>query len=170
MSHGFRFAIAFILWQEDPREDAQAVDLGDGANLTKWGITQRWHPEVDVASLTVEGAIAVYYKKYWLASNANLLPIPLGVMLCDGAVNHGVAKAATLFQRAVGVAEDGVVGPATVAAARNVGRVLRRYFYHRAARYAEHPRFRDSTAGPAFGPHWMERLAECYAYAIGLPD
>jgi lysozyme family protein len=164
MSHGFRFAIAFTLWQEDPRDDAQAVDLGDGANLTKWGITQRWHPEVDVASLTVEGAISVYYQKYWLRSRADQLPIPLAVALFDGAVNHDVPVAVTLLQRAAGVTEDGVIGPVTLAATRNVPRILRLYCVRRAQRYAESPRFKD------YGHHWMERLIENYAYAIGLPD
>jgi lysozyme family protein len=164
MSHGFRFAIAFTLWQEDPREEAQAVDLGDGANLTKWGITQRWHPEVDVASLTAEGAIQVYYQKYWLESQAYTLPIPLGVALFDGAVNHSVATGVTLLQRAAGVKEDGVIGPVTIAAARNVPRILRLYCVRRAQRYADSPRFKD------YGQHWMERLMESYAYCLALPD
>lgn len=164
MSHGFRFAIAFTLRQEDARDDAQAVDLGDGAGLTKWGITEKHHPGVNVAALTLAGAIEIYELEYWRATRADTLSIPLGVFLFDAAVNHGQDTAVKLLQRAVGVPEDAVIGPVTLAAAQNTGRTLRRFCSTRGMRYAAHARFKE------FGMTWMERLAENYAYCIGLPD
>lgn len=164
MSHGFRFAIAFTLRQEDAREDALAVDLGDGAGLTKWGITQKHHPNVDIGALTLKGAIDIYEQEYWITVGANRVAIPLGVCLFDGAVNHGPPTAVTLLQRAVGVKEDGELGPVTAAASRNVPRVLRQFCVLRGMRYREHPRWQE------WGPSWEERLLENYAYCLGLPD
>ena len=65
---------------------------------------------------------AIYRREWWDRLGLARLPPPLGAKLFDAAVNLGAAPAVTCFQRALNqvggaVAEDGVLGPATVAAA-----------------------------------------------------
>jgi lysozyme family protein len=167
MSHAFRLAIAFTMRQEDARPDAlvTAVDVGDGEGLTKFGVGQRSNPDVDVAALTVDQAIALLRAKYWVPLQADPLPLPLAVGLFDAAVNHGPRSAVKLLQAELGVAVDGVIGPVTVAAAqRNPWRTLRGFYALRGCRYATLATF------PTYGKVWMERLCESYAYCLGLPD
>lgn len=62
---------------------------------------------------------AFYRGGYWEPTRAGELPAHLAMFVFDAAVHHGVGAAALLLQRAVGVKADGVIGPATVEAARS---------------------------------------------------
>jgi lysozyme family protein len=75
---------------------------------------------VDIRNLTREGAKAIYRSEYWDACSCDAFPPPLALALFDCAVNQGQVKAVRLLQRALRVADDGIVGPATVAAAGGV--------------------------------------------------
>lgn len=165
MSHAFRFALAFTLRQEDAREETAvtAVDLGDGQGLTKYGIGQGAHPEVDVATLTLEQAIAVYRGAYWEALHLDQLPLPVAVMAFDAAVNQGPTTAMKLLQSALGVPMDGVLGPITAQAARTQPEALFDYYVARRVRY------KTLASFPRFGAAWLARLRRCLRYCEGLP-
>jgi lysozyme family protein len=153
--------------QEDSRPDdqVQAVDLGDGAGLTKYGLSQRANPDLDIANLTASQAVKIYQKKYWDVLNAENLPLPIAVALFDASVNHGPKTAIRILQEAVGVPTDGVIGPITMdAAQRNPWRLLRKFIARRGVRYAGLDNFSK------FGHVWLERLNESYAYCLALPD
>jgi lysozyme family protein len=49
-------------------------DPADPGGLTNYGISQRAYPGVDIAKLTKEEAIAIYYRDYWLAAKCDKLP------------------------------------------------------------------------------------------------
>lgn len=175
MSHAFRLGIAFTMRQEDAREDDQvtAVDIGDGAGLTKYGLSANNNPELDIANLTAEQAVEVYERKYWRPLNAGSIPLPLAVGLFDASVNHGQRTAPMLLQKALRVPEDGVIGPLTVTAARkDPWRTLRVFYAVRGCRYASLKNFKLKLGDGVTeaGQVWMERLCESYAYCLGLPD
>jgi lysozyme family protein len=90
----------------------------DPGGETKWGISKRTYPALDIRGLSREEAIEIYRRDFWDRSEADLLPAPVGFQLLDGAVNSGIAQASRWLQRAVGVADDGDVGPITLAAIR----------------------------------------------------
>jgi len=90
---------------------------GDAGGLTKYGISQVENPDVDVANLDWDGACAVYYKKYWLTGHCDKLPGRVAALQFDGNVNNGVGTSAKFLQRALGVTDDGAIGPGTLAAA-----------------------------------------------------
>lgn len=97
--------------------------VGAGACLgTKYGIAAATHPGLDIAALSEADACAIYRREWWDRLGLARLPPPLGAKLFDAAVNLGANPAVACFQRALNqvggaVAEDGILGPATIAAA-----------------------------------------------------
>lgn len=94
----------------------------DGGGATNYGISSTYNPGVDVASLTREDAIEIYFEKYWSGNGYELLPERLAIKVFDLAVNMGRNAAVTCLQRALRatgtmVAIDGVLGPETAGAA-----------------------------------------------------
>jgi len=95
----------------------------DPGGETRFGICKRDYPNLDIAALTREQAVAIYYRDWWTRHRYADLPGPIAVKLFDLAVNIGPEHAARCLQRAVRacgkrIPEDGALGPATVAAAR----------------------------------------------------
>lgn len=100
--------------------------VGAGACIgTKYGISAASYPRLDIPNLGAADACAIYRRDWWDRLGLARLPAPLATKLLDAAVNLGADPAIVCFQRALNaegcaVAEDGVLGPATVAAANGV--------------------------------------------------
>lgn len=88
----------------------------DPGGATKYGISQRSYPRVNISALTLDGARAIYEADFWVKAGCDLCDPGLGLVLFDAAVNNGVGQAVRWLQGAVGVKQDGVIGPATRAA------------------------------------------------------
>jgi len=88
----------------------------DPGGLTRYGISQRSYPDVDIRNLTEADARAIYQRDFWNVLGADQYDGAIGFQLFDIAVNSGVRNAARMLQRAVGAVDDGVVGPKTRAA------------------------------------------------------
>ena len=97
-------------------EGGYANDPHDPGGETKFGISKRSYPDLNIAGLTVEDAKAIYRRDYWSAVRGDELPDPLGVNVFDAAVNSGRGNAIRWMQTAAGVAADGKFGPITMAA------------------------------------------------------
>lgn len=91
----------------------------DRGGETKYGIAQKANPEISVYTLDLNGAMDVYFNKYWLRGKCDRIPYPVSLIHFDGCVNHGVARANKFLQRAVGVVDDGVIGNQTIQAVLN---------------------------------------------------
>jgi len=89
----------------------------DPGGETKWGISKRSYPHLDIANLTKEQAKAIYRRDFWDAIYADLLFSSVRYQLFDFAVNSGMQTAIRCFQRALGVADDGHWGRISQAAA-----------------------------------------------------
>lgn len=89
----------------------------DPGGETKWGISKRSYPHLDIPSLTREGAKAIYRRDFWGRIRADQLPDGVAYQLFDFAVNSGIETAVRYLQRALGVADDGIWGPRSQAAA-----------------------------------------------------
>lgn len=90
----------------------------DKGGLTKYGISQRAYPALDIAALTLDTAKEIYRRDYWSRAQCDRLPPALAFQVFDGAVNSGIGNSIRWLQEAGGVAVDGVVGPLTL---RKVG-------------------------------------------------
>ena len=84
----------------------------DPGGLTKYGISQRSYPTLNIKELTVQDASAIYYNDYWLKLKIdNIKNEELKLHLFDMAVNAGIKTAIKLLQGLVGTTQDGVLGP-----------------------------------------------------------
>lgn len=90
----------------------------DPGGLTKYGISQRAYPHLDIRALTKEQAAEIYRRDYWQAARCHELPDAVAVAHFDCAVHCGVGNAARMLQRAARVADDGKIGPVTLAAVK----------------------------------------------------
>ena len=86
----------------------------DPGGETKFGISKRSYPHLDIHSLTLADAKTIYRRDFWDRAQCDKLHPDLAFDLFDGAVNSGIGQAIRWLQRAVGVADDGVVGPLTL--------------------------------------------------------
>lgn len=71
----------------------------DPGRLTKYGISSRAYPHLDVASLNREAATDIYRKDYFEAAGCDMLSPRLAIMVFGSAINQGVAAAVTMLQR-----------------------------------------------------------------------
>lgn len=63
--------------------------INDTGGVTKYGIAQKFNPNVDVCNLNEARAIEVYDKKYWTLNELDAYPYPVNLILFDTAVNGG---------------------------------------------------------------------------------
>lgn len=117
-------AIEIVLAHElDPSDPHRIVELpGDTGGLTKYGIAQNKHPDLDVASLTLTDARDIYQRRYWRPEYAEIGSQAIASKVFDFAVNAGPRQAHLALQRALracdapGIEDDGVLGPRTLLA------------------------------------------------------
>ena len=118
----FALALKFTLFAEGGYSDNPA----DGGGPTNYGITQAtWDAYTaaqglassPVSGLPLSTAKVIYQQMYWEAGHCPDLPEKLAICHFDWCVNHGVVGAAFTLQTALDVAQDGNVGPITIAAA-----------------------------------------------------
>ena len=157
----FEKAVELVLEHEGVLSDHSA----DPGGLTKYGISQRSYPNLDIASLTVEDAKAIYRKDYWDKIKGDLLPDGMATLVFDSAVNQGPARATKFMQTALGVDPDGIIGPRTLSAASraDLNKFAVRFGVERAMHYAKLPTF------PIFGRGWMRRLFDVTIRVIHGP-
>ena len=102
----------------------------DRGGLTRFGISQRAHSEVDLAALDKDGAEAIYALSYYSPLKiAQFVFAPTAMSLFLFGVNTGVREAGKRLQFALNgigkpLAADGIIGPATVSAANSVRPIL----------------------------------------------
>ena len=91
-------------------------DPNDPGGETKWGISKRTYPHVNIKDLERDEAIDIYRVDFWQQLKLDRFQDGVAYQLLDSAVNSGIDTSVRFVQRAVGVADDGRVGPVTLAA------------------------------------------------------
>jgi lysozyme family protein len=131
----------------------------DPGGATNWGITERVARANGFAGhmrdLPQDTAKAIYRRLYWDAVDAENLPAIVRYAMFDAAVNSGVGQAARWLQRAVGVADDGRIGPVTLRAVGQASpdKLLR-------SMLAQRLLFMTNLTGwNSFGRGWARRIA-----------
>lgn len=132
----------------------------DPGGKTRFGITEAVAREAgyrgDMRELPLDLAKRIYKDRYWGAVRADELPAAVRYAVFDAAVNSGVRQAARWLQRAVGVRDDGVIGPVTLAAVRAADpeRLLRQLLAQRLRFMTNLPTW------PSFSRGWARRIAD----------
>lgn len=136
-------------------------DPRDPGGLTKFGISKRSHPSVDIMNLTKEEAADIYRREYWNPIHGDALPAGLDLLVFDSAVNQGVKPAVLMLQLAAGAQGDSVMGSETLAAVNRKPKeeVAIMFAARRAKRYAVNP-----NVG-IYGTGWYKRLFVVFSLA-----
>lgn len=143
----------------------------DPGGETNWGIT--WPilnqaiatgvvtSDTTIASLTRDQAKLVYKAFFWDKGKMDQFDPAISFQVFDFAVNSGIGTAIRKLQRAVGVADDGNIGPATIAAIKSYtpSEVIMLFVAERLDFY------RKLQAWPTFGAGWVARMANDLRYA-----
>jgi lysozyme family protein len=121
MTKEFLDVMDFVFARENVVRNGKVVserDPDDAGGLTKYGVDSRSHPGVDIEGLDKDKALEIYWRE-WLSTASDKLPWPLSFAYFDACVNMGKSQGAKLLQRVVKTKEDGIIGPATLQAARD---------------------------------------------------
>jgi len=140
-------------------EGGHTIGKNDPGGETKYGISKRAYPDVDIASLTIEQAKAIYLRDFWQPLGD--APDAIKFQVFDFAVNSGIQTAIRKLQAAIGVADDGHWGPVSAArlASMDMNDVLMRFV-------AQRLRFWTGlSTWPTFGKGWANRAAKDLEYA-----
>ena len=131
----------------------------DNGGKTMFGVTEAvarragWRG--DMRDLPLDLAKRIYRAEYWDAARCDDLPERVRFDVFDTAVNAGVGTAIKFVQRAVDVDADGVFGPKTLDAVKQIHPLvlLVRLNGARLSHLASLPDW------PAFGRGWANRIA-----------
>ncbi|MGR3521946.1 MAG: glycoside hydrolase family 108 protein [Paracoccus sp. (in: a-proteobacteria)] len=99
-------------------EGGYVNDPRDPGGETNMGISKRSYPREDIRGMTRERAAAIYRRDYWNRVKGDQLPDGIDLVAFDPAVNSGVQRGSRWLQSALGVTQDGKIGPQTVLAAQ----------------------------------------------------
>ena len=118
-------AVSFILEQEG----GYVNNPNDPGKATKYGISKKEYPDLDIENITLEQAKKIYKRDYWDRCKCSFIPDSLSIALFDFAVNSGTKKAITYLQKALEVPADGVIGNQTISACNRepTKKVLEKY-------------------------------------------
>ena len=97
-------------------EGGYVNDRKDRGGETKYGVSKKAYPDLDIKNLTIEEAKKIYKKDYWDRCKCQFIPDALSIALFDFAVNSGTKRAIKHLQKALGVTEDGIIGNQTIGA------------------------------------------------------
>ena len=152
----FDTAVTKVLGHEGDFSDHK----DDKGGATRYGITEEVARRVgykgDMRELPLDLAKQIYRRDYWDAIKADQLPPGVRYAVFDAAVNSGPPQSTKWLQRALGVKDDGVIGPATLAAAnaQNADALRMRLLAQRLRFMAGLPNW------PAFSRGWSRRIAD----------
>lgn len=168
----FGKCLAVVLREEggfvnNPSDPGGMTNLG--VTKATWeGWTGKPATAADMHALTPDKVGPLYAEKYWNAVHCADLPPGLALCVFDFAVNTGPGRAARYLQQLVRAAQDGQVGPATLAAVRslvaNIGEAavvrqfqnMRRQYYHTLGTFT------------VFGRGWLRRVDDVETEALRM--
>lgn len=132
----------------------------DPGGATRWGVTEQVARASgytgDMRQLPVQLAKDIYRQKYWDAVRADELPAAVRYHVFDAAVNSGVGQSIRWLQRALGVADDGKLGPVTLGKAHTEDpQALVRKLLAQRLRFMT-----DLKNWPSFSRGWARRIAD----------
>ncbi len=161
MNNSFEPAMRAVLEWEGGYVD----NPDDPGGKTKYGISKKAHPDVDMRKLTKDKARKIYRADYWTPAGCDELPAGLDLIVFDAAVNCRVDRAIRFLQHGVGTKVDGIWGPNTRNAAQTADpkQALREIVARRGEYYGSlTDLFED------FGLGWMRRLSDMHQRALEL--
>lgn len=141
-------------------EGGHSNDPNDPGGESRFGISKREYPDIDIRALTRDQAKAIYKRDFYDKIHADELYDGVAYQALDFAVNSGIGTAIRKLQLALNVADDGHWGPITRAAAKTMpesDQIMRLIAYRQ--------KFQTKlSAWDHFGRGWAERNANNLIY------
>lgn len=165
LPENFEFAIQFVL----KTEGGTNIDPVDRGGKTKFGISEKTYPDLDILNLTLEQAKQIYFEDYWLVQHCDAFEKSLATVIFDSSVNCGKGNAGKWLQEAsiannFQVKVDGVIGKKTaivssfVRSERLIYGIAGRRAKHYSALIKKHPEQIKYIKG------WNNRLGDLLLY------
>lgn len=110
------FDEAFDRLVSPSNEGGYVNNPADPGGETKYGISKRFYPTLNISLLTRADAKAIYLRDFWERGHMSVFPPAVAFQVFDFAVNSGIETAIKKLQKALGVADDGSIGPVTLRA------------------------------------------------------
>jgi lysozyme family protein len=120
-------------------EGGYVDDPNDPGGETKYGISKREYPSLNISALTIDDAKAIYLRDYWAPLGLDAKPWGTSLLKFDASVNQGLSYARTL-------PDD----PTDICVAR-------------ALRYASNSHL------PTYGRGWFNRLFKMFRHSLESP-
>ena len=94
----------------------------DSGGKTKYGISQKAYPNIDIKNITLEKAKLIYKKNYWKPLRCDHYDYPLALTIFDMGVNIGIRRTVKFIQLSCNeflyepIKVDGILGNKTLTA------------------------------------------------------
>jgi lysozyme family protein len=147
----------------------------DRGGATNWGITQKTYEKFMRRPVTVDeirrmpkgNAVAIYKEDYWdKVGGDKIKKYAIAFVLFDQAVNRGHNRAIKQAQKILGLYQDGIIGPKTIAAINDTNETefLNKYLAESEKAYRS-----IASANPSqvvFLKGWLNRVESLRDYAF----
>ena len=154
----FEAAVRVIL----DHEGGYVNDKRDNGGETKYGISKRSYPDLDIKNLSKKQASDIYRKEYWNKIRGDYLPFSVALVLFDMSVNMGVKRSVKFLQRIVGSRADGILGDKTLESTLHISPqyIVERLTKERIMYYSRLDDFKN------FGEGWVSRSIDTLGIAL----
>jgi len=150
-------------WADHPKDPGgstmKGVTIGTYAQHKGRNVTKD-----ELRAISDSDLRAIYRRGYWDKVRGDDLPAGLDLVAFDGAVNSGPSRGAKWVQQALGVAQDGKIGPATIAAASRAN--VEAAIYE--ACNARMGFLRGLKTWATFGRGWQSRVDDVRRQALAM--
>lgn len=120
--NNFNHAIEIVL----KHEGGYVNNPNDPGGETKYGISKRSYPNLEIKKLTIDQAKEIYHNDWWIKYRYNqIIDIEVATKIFDISINIGPANMHRILQRSVNFVSytnlkvDGIIGPMTINATNN---------------------------------------------------
>lgn len=140
-------------------EGGYVMDPNDRGGETKWGISRRAYPELDIKNLTIEDAKGIYMEGYWIPCQCASMSYEAALSLFDCAINMGCSQSIKIAQELLSITQDGIMGNQTLESIKNYfGNFLLDFNTLRILKYSKFKNFE------IYGKGWIKRVLKLINY------
>lgn len=153
----FEICVGIILKEEG----GLSTNKDDPGRITKYGISARAYPHLDIRNLSKDAAVNIYRADYWNPIRCEELPTGVDLLVFNAAVNMGQVTAVKILQEAARVTIDGIIGNGTIQAVKaEMPHIIGEFCALQAWRYE------INRNEETFGKGWFRRLFRMHQTAL----
>jgi lysozyme family protein len=172
IQHEFSTYVRYVI----SNEGGYVNDPADKGGETKFGISKKSHPDIDIKNLTEEKAIAIYRTKYWRDIYYSIEDENVRVKLFDMSILMGGYNAILCLQHAcdacgVDVKRDGVLNKRLVDKVNSIQTKNQLFYAYRASLASFFYYLANRNPSQAkFLEGWLQRATEDIDYGLNTQN